>query len=150
MRADPTRISVTVQPGGYREHISMILALSQRGMIVAAELRIRELWLMGPPAGVNPLARDLSTSFIEALTPQTDRAHVEQIVDTIRAFRIDAANKARLTSPEFVASPAGQALQAYANIGEGELVLPMGGSVLSITTKSNADEPWRSMRIDCI
>ena len=147
---DPTSVLVLLKTGGFAEHVDLELTLGERALVTSAELRLRESWLIGPPYGVNPFATDVAASFLATATPPLDRPQVEPITRVIRAFRLDAATKARLEDPEFIASDTGRALQAYAGVGSDSLRLPMAGSVLGIETDSSVGEPWRSLRIDCV
>ena len=148
---DPADVLVLLKTGGFKEHVDLDLTLNEHGLIRSAELRLRESWLIGPPYGVNPFATDIAASFLAILAPPLDRPQVEPIVQAIRAFRLDAANKARFEDPDFVASEAGRALQAYAGVGSDTLRLPLTGSVLSIgPDPGSVGEPWRSLRIDCV
>jgi hypothetical protein len=148
--SDPGAIVAHLRTGGFAEHLGLQVTLNEIGLITAAELRLREAWLIGPPAGVNPLATDITASFVRTVTPPVDRDQVEPIAQAIRQFRIDAANKARLEDPRFVASEPGRALQAYAGVGSDSLRLPMTGAVLSIVTQPVDNQPWRTVMVDCL
>jgi hypothetical protein len=148
--SDPGQVVVQLRTGAFREHLTIEVTLNEREVITSAELRLREGWLIGPPVGVNPMATDIASRFLRTFAPPPDKDQVEPMAQAIRQFRIDAANKARLEDPQFVASEPGQALRAYAGVGSDGLRLPMAGAVLSIQTQPVDNQPWRSLRIECL
>jgi hypothetical protein len=77
---------IYLKPGGFQEFIDVRMRIDRSQKVHAGILYLDRDWI-GSPMTVSPFGRDLAKSFIDAVTPPTDRAKADNVVNTIWNIR---------------------------------------------------------------
>ena len=115
-------LAVTLATGGFAEHIALAVSCDTAGEtgaagdISAAVLHLRRSWVTGPPWGINPLANDITASWLTALVPAADKASFTPLVDEIRSLRAGEEFKAKVEDQAWLDSSAGRLAIAYVGV----------------------------------
>jgi hypothetical protein len=89
---------VTLQPGSFQDDVGIGLELDDGEHIRVARLTLRRAWTTGPPWGINPLATDIASSYIPALTPEPDRSTAMPVAELFASMADIEAVKARVAN----------------------------------------------------
>jgi len=73
---------VYLKPGGFQEFIDIKMKIDRAQKVHSGILYLDRDWI-GSPMTVSPFGKDLAKSFIGAVTPPTDRAKADRVVNTI-------------------------------------------------------------------
>jgi hypothetical protein len=145
--SDPTSVAITLQPGGFTEHIGLKLTCFEDEAIGSAELRLRQSWVIGPPMGINPFANDIAASWLKALVPSTDIARVTPMIEEIRSLRLDEELKAKALDPAWSASQSGRLVAAYLGLNNQSFATAGALCFLTIGTSDDEGTPWTRMHL---
>ena len=73
---------IHLKPGGFQEFIDVKMKVDRSQIVHQGVLYLDREWI-GSPMTVSPFGKDLAKSFIDAVTPPTDRKKADTIVSTI-------------------------------------------------------------------
>ncbi|GAB2658915.1 hypothetical protein [Kribbella swartbergensis] len=146
--SDPTYVPVTLQPGGFSEHIGMRLFCYEDEVISSAELALRQSWVIGPPMGINPFATDVAASWLSALVPATDSAQMAPLIEELRSLRLDESLKAKTQDPVWNAGETGRLIAAYLGLTDQSFATAGALSFLVVETSGDKEEiPWTRLSL---
>jgi hypothetical protein len=144
--AENGRTRVTVQPGGFKQELSLHLELDADERVRESSLGLRRGWVVGPPHGLNPFAVDIAKSFVGAFLPDPDRAEGEAYVQALRGLRADAqALFARREQPDLSLPEEFQL--TYLGLRQSSTVLLPYCRIDAENAERNG-EPWLTIEID--
>jgi hypothetical protein len=75
---------VKLKPGGFQSEIDLNVTVNPKDRLVEGVLSVARRFVVGPPAGLNPLALDLVRSFIAALIPPPDQDAVSELIKILK------------------------------------------------------------------
>ena len=81
------QITLTLEPGGFRENVRLQLLLDLAGVVRGGTLMLRRSWVVSRQSGVDPFAQDIARSFLAALLPGPDLPAAKEIPDAIAGLR---------------------------------------------------------------
>jgi hypothetical protein len=146
--SDPTYVSITLQPGGFTEHIGMTLNCYENEEISSAELNLRQSWVIGPPMGINPFATDIACSWLAAFVPSADNATVAPLIDELRSLRLGEELKAKAQDPAWSNTQSGRLVAAYLGLNGQSFAAAGALCFLTIeTAEDDAGIPWTRLRL---
>jgi hypothetical protein len=70
---------VNFKPGGFQEFIDIAMQMDVSGRIYSALLMMDRKWI-GNEKTINSFGKDLAKSFIQQMTPESDREEIEPVV----------------------------------------------------------------------
>lgn len=146
--SDPTYVEVTLQPGQFTEHIDMTVVHYENGQICSAKLRLRESWVIGPPWGLNPLAKDIAASWLGTFVPPADAPRLTPRVVDLRALRLDEATQRKMQDPVWSAGEAGRFIGAYAGVTQEPFFAAYDMTALRVSTVQDDERaPWTELSL---
>jgi hypothetical protein len=140
--SDRTHVHIRLRPGGWVEHIAMHLYCYEDDYISSAELSLRQSWVIGPPWGINPFAKDLARSWLLALTAASDQEAIRPLVDQLRSLTIDEELKTKTMDPQWCKSPAGQLTAAYLGLNDTEFHVALGMTAIFVDSLRADNDTW--------
>lgn len=129
---------IHLKTGGFQEETDIEIDLDVRERVISAELQLRRSWIVWPPYGLNPFARDLAKSFISDFVPVQDRENAQPLIAAI-----EDGLSAKETGLELIkqASPTGSILRSFVMADQdGAMYLP--NSSIRGGTLDRGGEPW--------
>lgn len=146
--SDPTYVQITLEPGGFTEHVGMTLTCYETEEICGAELRLRQSWVIGPPMGINPFAKDIAKGWLAEIVPQADRENVLPLVQALWGADMTEEFKARTEDPAWRESDAGRLVAAYLGLVEQDWGTAFAQTSLQVGTVADEDgTKWTRIRI---
>jgi hypothetical protein len=85
--AEGKQTAVLLRPGAFQQELVMRLWLDDVEGVRRGSLALRRGWIVGPPHGINPLATDITKSFLGTLLPEPDRAAGAPYIQAIVSLR---------------------------------------------------------------
>jgi hypothetical protein len=73
---------IHLKPGGFQEFIDVKMKIDRSQRVHQGVLYLDRDWIGGPMT-ISPFGKDLAKSFIDAITPSSDRMKADNIVSTI-------------------------------------------------------------------
>lgn len=145
--SDSTYVKVILQPGQFTEHIDMTVRHYENGQICSAKLRLREAWVIGPPWGLNTLAKDIAASWLGTFVPPADAPRLAPLAGDLRALRLDEAMQ-REKDPVWNASETGRFISAYAGVTQEPFIGAYDMTTLRVSTiQDNERAPWTELSL---
>jgi hypothetical protein len=146
--ADPTYVTVHLEPGGFRDQVALAIICYETGEICDARLRLRESWVIGPPMGINPLAKDLAKSWLDASIPAADQAAVRPLVEELWDLAMDDKLRAKVQDIVWRDSPSGVLVLAYLGMGSDGFATAFSQSFFQVKTEADQDgTKWIAMTL---
>jgi hypothetical protein len=125
---------VTLQPGSFQDSVGIGLELDDGEHIRVARLTLRRGWMTGPPWGINPLATNIASRYVPALTPEQDRPRAMPVAELYASIADQDAVKARIASDPELGPFAVAFLGQY----------PSATRRLALSTITASNEEWEN------
>ena len=110
---------IRLKPGGFQEFIDVIMKIDRAQKVHEGILYLDRDWIGGPMT-VSPFGKDLAKSFIDAVTPSSDKKQADNIVSTIWNIQgsSDIVISKKPVSPEDIVPepPIDELVQVYLGI----------------------------------
>jgi hypothetical protein len=128
---------VHVAPGSFEDDIGIGLELEAGDWVRVARLTLRRSWVTPGDASVNPLAPDITASFVRALIPAADAASVDAVAGLLASTNQSDAVRQRLAEDAQL-EPFARAFLG----GPDAARLPLELSILSLANEESNDDRW--------
>lgn len=138
--ADPTYVRISLEPGAFTEHIAMRLICYETDEICHATLMLRESWVIGPPWGINPFAKDIAATWLTATVPAVDRGAMAPLVAELhRADLGDELWTERMKTPAWYESEPGHMVASYLGVADTPFFVAFEQTALQVKSAEGDD-----------